>query len=205
MFGIMNKFFLSLNYCHPFPPLPKGRKYSFGPLPSRGRGKFWCFFLLLILSSCATVEYIPPGQGTSAELQSVLAKSLEENMKEILFEPGGKSVDLHIHVLGGYQNSLGLERYVKSLFQEWIVGKGGRVGEGDFRMDVYLPVLGTTATRRDLSYQQIPLYYSERFQAANQLWVTVRDADGKRVGVWRGGQGSDLADMYFMRIFGPFD
>jgi len=112
--------------------------------------------LLLILPSCATVDYVPPGQGTSAEQQAALAKSLEENMKKILFDPAGKAVDLHVQVLGGLQNSLGLERYVKSLFREWVVEKGGKVGPGEFRMDVFLPVLGTTATRRDLSYQNIP-------------------------------------------------
>jgi hypothetical protein len=162
--------------------------------------------LWLILPSCATVDYVPPGQGTSAEQQSALAKSLEENMKEILFDPAGKAVDLHVQVLGGFQNSLGLERYVKSLFREWVVGKGGEVGPGEFRMDVFLPVLGTTATRRDLSYQNIPLYYSERFQTTARLIVMVRDAEGNMVCLWQGKQsGADLTDIYLMRIFGPFD
>lgn len=162
--------------------------------------------LLLILPACATVDYVPPGQGTSAEQQAALAKSLEENMKEILFDPAGKAVDLHVQVLGGLQNSLGLERYVKSLFREWVVEKGGKVGPGEFRMDVFLPVLGTTATRRDLSYQNIPLYYSERFQTTARLIVVVRNAEGIMVCLWQGERsGADLADIYLMRIFGPFE
>jgi hypothetical protein len=164
---------------------------------------FPLLFTLVLFTSCASVDYIPPGQGTSAELQSVLAQSLEMNMKEVLFDPAGKRVDLHVHVLGGYQNSLGLERYVKSLFQEWILGKGGMVGAGEFRMDVFLPVLGTTATRRDLSFQNIPLYYSERFRATGQLMVVVRDGQGKMAGIWQTGKGGDLADIYLMRILGP--
>ena len=72
-------------------------------------------------------------------------------------------------------------------------------------MDLWLPVLGTTATRRDLSYANIPLYYSERFQSAAQLVVVVRDGEGKVAGVWKTGKGGDLADIYFMRILGPFD
>ena len=161
--------------------------------------------LFLMLPSCATVDYLPPVQGTSAELQSILAKSLEGNMKEILFDPAGKAVDIHVRALGGYQNSLGLERYVKSLFQEWVVEKGGKVGPGQFQMEVFLPVLGTTATRRELSYNNIPLYYSERFRATGQLLVVVRDRDDKLIGLWRGGQTGDRADVYLMRIFGPFD
>jgi hypothetical protein len=94
---------------------------------------------------------------------------------------------------------------VKSLFQEWAVKKGGKVGPGEWRIEVFLPVLGTTATRRDLSYQNIPLYYSERFRASGQLVVMVKDGEGKPAGIWLAGKGSDLADIYLMRILGPFD
>jgi hypothetical protein len=161
--------------------------------------------VLSVLPSCATVDYLPPTQGTSAELQSVLAQSLEGNMKDILFDPAGKTVDINVQALGAYQRSLGLERYVRSLFQEWVVEKGGRVGPGGFRMEIFLPVLGSTATRRDLSYNYIPLYYSERFRSSGQLTVLVKDRDGKVFGLWRGGKGGDLTDIYLMRIFGPFD
>ena len=160
---------------------------------------------LFLLSSCATVDYLPPVQGTSAELQSILAQSLEGNLKEISFDPEGKTVEIQVHALGGHQNPRGLERYVKSLFQEWAVKKGGKVGPGEWRMEVFLPVLGTTATRRDLSYQNIPLYYSERFRASGQLVVVVKDGEGKAAGIWQAGKGGDLADIYLMRILGPFD
>lgn len=162
------------------------------------------FLPVAFLPACAHVDYLPPRQGTSAELQSELAKSLEDNMKDIGFDPAGKTVDIRVQAIGGYQNSLGLERYVKSLFQEWTVGKGGKVGQGEFRMDVFLPVLGTSATRRELSYQYIPLYYSERFRTTNQLMVMVRDPEGKVVGVWQGGREGDWADIFLMRIMGPF-
>ena len=164
-----------------------------------------CVLVLLVLSSCASVDYIPPGQGTSAELQSILAKSLEENLKEILFDPSGKTVDISVRALGSFQTPRGMEKYAQSLLQEWVVGKGGQVGPGQFRMEVFLPVLGTTATRRELSYNNIPLYYSERFRASGQLIVLVRDRDEKVVGAWRGGKGGDRSDIYLMRIFGPFD
>jgi hypothetical protein len=157
------------------------------------------------LSACATVDYLPPTQGTSAELQSILAKSLEENMQAISFEPAGKVLEVHVKAFGSYQSSLGLERYVQSLFQEWVIHKGGKVGLGQFRIEVFLSVLGDTATRRDLSFQNIPLYYSERFQAMSRMVVVVRDEQGKVVNLWQGGKGVDLADMYLMRIFGPFD
>jgi hypothetical protein len=160
---------------------------------------------LTFLSGCAFVDYLPPRQGTSAELQSALAKSLEQNLKTIPFDPAGKTYELHVRALGGYQNASGLERYVKSLFREWIVKKGGGVGSGSLRMDVFLPTLGTTATRRDLSYQNIPLYYSERFQGSCRLVLVVRDASGKIVHFWQGGEGKELTDIYLMRILGPFD
>jgi len=164
------------------------------------------FFLpLVILSSCATVDYLPPQQGTSAELQAILAQSLEENLKEVPFDPAGKTVEIQVRAFGGHQTPKGLERYAKSLFQEWTVRKGGKVGPGDWRMDVFLSVLGTTATRRDLSYQNIPLYYSERFRGTGQLVVVVRDGEGKVAGAWRAGKGSDFADVFLMRILGPFD
>jgi hypothetical protein len=100
---------------------------------------------------------------------------------------------------------MGLEGYVKSLFREWIVGRGGEVGPGQFQMAVFLPVLGDTAVRRDLGYQHIPLYYSERFRAAARMIVVIKDAQGKTIDVWHRGQPSDLTDIYLMRIFGPFD
>lgn len=164
------------------------------------------FFLSLIaLPSCASVDYLPPRQGTSAELQSIMAQSLEENLKDVSFEPAGKTVDIQVRILGGHQTPQGLERYVKSLLQEWTVQKGGKVGPGEWRMDVFLPVLGTTATRRDLSFQNIPLYYSERFRGAAQLVVVVRDGEGKIAGAWRTGKGSEAGDIFLMRILGPFD
>jgi hypothetical protein len=159
---------------------------------------------LTFLSGCAFVDYLPPRQGTSAQLQSAVANSLEKNLKEIPFDPAGKTFDLHVRALGGYQNASGLERYVKSLFREWIVEKGGSVGSGSLRMDVFLPALGTTATRRDFSYRFIPLYYSERFQGSCRLVVVVRDANGKIVQIWQGGEGKELTNIYLMRILGPF-
>lgn len=161
--------------------------------------------VFVLLSACATVDYIPPRQGTSADLQWILAKSLEENMKEIPFDPAGKKVDLQVHASGGYQNSLGLEGYVKSLFREWVLSKGGKLDQGQFQMSVFLPVLGDTAVRRDLSYQFIPLYYSEKFQATARLIVVIKDAEGRTISVWQKGDGAGLSDIYLMRIFGPFD
>ena len=163
------------------------------------------FLLLLILPSCATVDYLPPRQGTSAELQSILAQSLEENLNELSFDPAGKTLDIQVRALGGHQTPQGLERYVKSLLQEWTVQKGGKVGPRGWRMDVFVPVLGTTATRRDMTLQHIPLYYSEKFRGTGQLVVVVRNGEGKVAGVWRAGKGSDFSDIYLMRILGPFD
>jgi hypothetical protein len=79
---------------------------------------------------------------------------------------------------------------VKSLLREWIVSRGGEVGPGQFQLVVFLPVLGGTATRRDLSYRHIPLYYSERFMAAARMIVVIKDAEGrahKRLAKSRGG------------------
>lgn len=166
---------------------------------------FLLFGWFASLSSCATVDYTPPGQGTSAELQSILAKTLEENMKDIPFDPAGKKVHLQIHAWGSYQNSLGLERYVESLFREWILDKGGEIGPGQFQMAIYLPLLGNTAVGRELSYQYIPIYYSERFQAMARIIVVIRDAEGKTIRVWQKGEGASISDIYLMRIFGPFD
>jgi len=160
---------------------------------------------LALLSSCATVDYTPPGQGTSAELPSILAKTLEENMKDIPFDPAGKKVHLQIHAWGSYQNSLGLERYVESLFREWILDKGGEIGPGQFQMAIYLPLLGNRAVGREMSYQYIPIYYSERFQAMARFIVGIRDAEGKTARVWQKGEGACFSDIYLMRIFGPFD
>jgi hypothetical protein len=172
-----------------------------------GKAPMRALFLmsLLILPSCAAVDYLPPRQGTSAELQSILARSLEENLKEVSFDPAGKTLDIQVRALGGHQTPQGLERYVKSLLQEWTVQKGGKVGPGDWRMNVFLPVLGATATRRDMTVQNIPLYYSEKFRGTGRLVVVVRDGEGKVAGVWRTGKGSDFADIFLMRILGPFD
>jgi hypothetical protein len=167
-----------------------------------------CSILILVfffLPACAFRDYSSPDQGTSAELQSILAQSLEGNMKEIPFDPKGKTVDLKVHALGSFRNAQGIEGYVKSLFREWIVGQGGKIGSGQFQMAVLIPVFGNTATRRDLSYQNIPFYYSERFQATTRLIVVIRDAEGKMIRTWQKGEGAGLSDIYLMRIFGPFD
>ena len=176
----------------------------------RACGDFFAFWGLLVLflsiPSCATVDYVPPGQGTSAEWQSLLAQSLEGSIREVPFNPAGKVVDLQVRSFGPYKSSFGLERYVKSLFHEWIVGRGGRIGPGQFTLEAFLQAFGNTATSRDFSYQYIPFYYSERLQATNRLIVVIRDAEGRLAGFWQGKpDGVDLADIYLMRIFGPFD
>lgn len=175
---------------------------------TRGDSPVFLVFLLvyLLIPSCAFVDYVPPDQGTSSELQSILAKSLEGSIKEIPFDPAGKVVGLQVRSFGPYKNSLGLERYVKSLFHEWIVSRGGKIGPGQFSLEILLPAFGNTATSRDFSYQYIPFYYSERLQATNRLIVVIRDAGGMVVHFWQAKpDGADLADIYLMRIFGPFD
>ena len=173
--------------------------------------KIWSYFLpslallLGLLPACARKDYWPPDLGTSAELQSILAKSLEGNLREIPFDPAGKRVDLQVRAWGTFQNAVGLEGYVRSLFREWIVSRGGEVGPGQFQMAVFLPVLGHTAVRRDLSYQYTPIYYSERFRATARMIVVIKDAGGKTVEVWQKGEGADVAEVFLMRIFGPFD
>jgi hypothetical protein len=71
-------------------------------------------------------------------------------------------------------------------------------------MNVFLPVLGHTVVRRDLSYQYTPLYYSERFRATARMIVVIKDAEGKTLEVWQKGEGADSADIFLMRMFGPF-
>ncbi len=168
---------------------------------------FLIFLLLALLTpSCAFVDYVPPDQGTSAEWQFVMAQSLEGSIQGIPFDPSGKVVDLQVRSFGPYKRSSGLERYVQSLFHEWIVSRGGKVGSGQFSMEILLLAFGNTATSRDFSYQYIPFYYSERFQATNRLTVMIRDAGGRMVRFWQSKpDGADLADIYLMRIFGPFD
>lgn len=161
--------------------------------------------LAVISSACATVDYLSPTQGTSSELQTILARSLEDQIKMISFDPRGKTVDIQVRAWGSYRNPFGLEGYLQSLLREWVVQKGGRVGSGDLRLVALLPVLGDTATRRDLSYRNIPLYYSEQFDASLQLFVFLRDADGKPVATWHGKHGTRLGDAFLLRFFGPLE
>jgi len=161
--------------------------------------------ILALLPACAYKDYCPPGLGTSADLQSMLAKSLESNLREIPFDPAGKRVDLHVRAWGTFRQPMGLEGYVKSLFREWIVSRGGEVGPGQFQMTVFLPVLGHSAVRRDLSYQYVPIYYSERFRTTARMIVVIKDAAGNTLEVWQKGEGADVADIFLIRILGPFD
>jgi hypothetical protein len=165
------------------------------------------FLLLsLLIPSCALVDYVPPDQGTSAEWQSLLAQSLEGSIRGVPFDPAGKVVDLQVRSFGPYKNSVGLERYVESLWREWIMSGGGKIGPGQFSLEILLPAFGSTATGRDLSYQYIPFYYSERLRTTNRLTVVIRDAEGRVVHFWQAKpDGADLTDIYLMRIFGPFD
>ncbi len=180
------------------------------PPRERMRGQSPVLSALLLLSlflpSCASVDYVAPDQGTSAEWQFLLAQSLEGSTQRIPFDPAGKVVDLRVRSFGPYKNSLGLEKYVESLWREWVVSRGGRIGPGQFSLEILLPVSGSTATERDLSYQYIPFYYSEKLRATNRLMVIVRDAEGKVAHFWQAKpDGADLTDIYLMRIFGPFD
>jgi len=176
----------------------------------RMRGKFpvlSAFILFSLLTpSCAWVDYAPPEQGTSAEWQSLMAQSLEGSIQSIPFDPAGKVMDLQVRSFGPYKNSVSLERYVESLWREWIVSRGGKIGPGQFSLEILLPAFGSTATGRDLSYQYIPFYYSERLRATNRLAMVIRDAEGRVVHLWQAKpDGADLTDIYLMRIFGPFD
>jgi len=168
---------------------------------------FWLIWpvLALLSSACATVDYLPPSQGTSSELQIILARSLEDQVKAIPFDPQGKTLDIQVRAWGGYRNPLGLEGYVQSLLREWVVQKGGKVSSGDLRMIALISVLGDTATRRDLSYRNIPLYYSEQFYATVQFFVIIRDREGKMISSWQGKHGTVMTDAFLMRFFGPLD
>ena len=160
----------------------------------------------LLIPSCAWVDYAPPEQGTSAEWQSLMAQSLEGSVQGIPFDPAGKVVDLRVRSFGPHKNSVGLEKYVESLWREWIVSRGGKIGPGQFSLEILLPAFGSTATGRDFSYQYIPFYYSERLRATNRLTMVIRDAEGRVVHLWQAKpDGADLTDIYLMRIFGPFD
>lgn len=174
-----------------------------------GRPHVYCWriwpMLVLLSSACATVDYLPPHQGTSSELQAILARSLEDQVKAIPFDPRGKILDIQVRAWGSMRNPHGVEGYVQSLLREWVVQKGGTVGSGGLRMTVLLPVLGDTATRRDLSYRHIPLYYSEQFYATVQLLVILRDEQGKIISSWHGKDAAVTTDAFLMRFFGPLD
>jgi len=76
---------------------------------------------------------------------------------------------------------------------------------GEYVMEIYLPVLGDTATQRDLSYRGVPLYYSEDFKGSVRLIGRVRDLQGRTVSHWQEGQEAQCEDVYWMRIFGPYE
>jgi hypothetical protein len=166
------------------------------------RGHF-AILLLGMLSACATVDYLPPRQGTSADLQRILSQSLEFQMARLAWEPQGRTVDLQVRAWGGFQQPLGLEKYIRSLFQEWLIQRGGKIGAGDLQMTVLVSAFGSGVTRRDLSFRNIPLYYSEDLDAALEMAIWVRDRDGGLLHFWKGQQKSDTTDAFLMRFLGP--
>lgn len=164
---------------------------------------FFGILLLGMLSACATVDYLPPRQGTSADLQRILSQSLESQLAQLPWDPRGRTVDLQVRGWGGFQKPLGLEKYIRSLFQEWVIQRGGKIGVGDLKMTILVSSLGSGVTRRDLSFRNIPLYYSEDLDATLEMAIWVRDRDGELLHFWRDQQRFDTTDAFLMRFFGP--
>ncbi|MDH7498947.1 MAG: hypothetical protein QHH30_00995 [candidate division NC10 bacterium] len=173
-----------------------------------------CASLLLCLSSgCATKIYDSPQSGSSADLQQVLANSIEEAFTSVPEEVWGHRISLQIAAPPGKGDALAA--YIRQYLREIIAREGGSLEPPyDLQITILVPASGNFVTERRLSLTlniagagnvRLPLFYGETFKGLTQTLILCRDGEGRLFQVLKGEQKRATHEIYWFWMLGPFE
>jgi len=170
--------------------------------------------LLLFLSlGCATKIYDSAQSGPSADLQEVLANSIEEAFAAVPEEVWGHRISLQIVAPPGKGGALA--RYIRQSLREVIARHGGSLEPPyDLQIMILMPASGNFITERRLSLTvniggvgnvRVPLFYGETFKGLTQTVILCRDGEGRLCQVLKGEQRRSSHEIYWFWMLGPFE
>ena len=168
---------------------------------------------LFPLTGCATKMYDNAKTGQSADLQELLAQSLEEAFAAIPEEIWSHRISLEIAAPQG--DGRGLSSYIRQHLTEKIYRHGGTLeSPHEVYMRVLVPASGSLITERRLSLTanvggignlRLPIFYGETFKGLTQTLIFCRDEEGRLQQVLRGEQRKTSHEIYWFWVVGPFD
>jgi hypothetical protein len=169
--------------------------------------------LLFLLPGCATKMYDNAKTGESADLQELLAKSIEEAFASIPEEIWSHRISLEIAAPRG--DGRGLSPYIRQHLTEKINSHGGTLeSPHEVYMRVVVPASGTLITERRLSLTanvggignlRLPIFYGETFKGLTRTLIFCRDEEGRLQQVLRGEQKKTSHEIYWFWVVGPFE
>jgi len=170
--------------------------------------------LLLPLSlGCATKVYTSAKSGPSADLQEVLANSIEEAFAAVPEEVWGHRILLRVTAPPGRGH--GLAAYIRQYLAETIFRHGGSLDPPyDLQISIIVPASGNLITERRLSLTmnigglgnvRIPLFYGETFKGLTHTLILCRDEEGRLCQVLKGEQRRASHEVYWFWMLGPYE
>ena len=162
---------------------------------------------------CATKVYNSAKSGPSADLQQVLANSIEEAIAAVPEEVWGHHISLQVTAPPG--GGQGLAAYMRQYLAETISRHGGSLEPPyDLQISVIIPTSGNLITERRLSLTmnvggignlRLPLFYGETFKGLTRTWILCRDKEGRLCQVLLGEQKRTSHEIYWFWMLGPFE
>jgi hypothetical protein len=173
-----------------------------------------CAGLLLFLSlGCATKIFNSTTSGPSADIQEVLAHSIEEAFSAVPKEVWGHRISLQITAPPG--KGYGLSAYIRQYLAEKIARHGGSLEPPhDLQVSIIVPASGNFITERRLSLTlnvggignvRVPLFYGETFKGLTRGLILCRDEEGRLCQALQGEQKKASHEIYWFWMLGPFE
>lgn len=169
--------------------------------------------LLSLSTGCATKVYTSTKTGSSADLQEVLANSIEEAFTSVPGEVWGRRISLEVPPSQG--ETLGISAYIRQYLEETISHHGGSLEPPhELYVRVFVPATGNLITERRLSLTmniggvaniRIPLFYGETFKGVTQTIICYRDEKGKLCQLSRGEKKNVFHEIYWFWMLGPYE
>jgi hypothetical protein len=169
--------------------------------------------LLSLPSGCATKVYTAAKTGSSADLQEVLARSIEEAFASVPEEVWAHRISLEVIPSGG--EVMGVSAYIRQFLTETISRHGGSLQPPhELFIQVIVPASGSLITERRLSLTmnlggvaniRIPLFYGETFKGVTQTVIYYRNEKGELRQLARGEKKNAFHEIYWFWMIGPYE
>jgi len=169
--------------------------------------------LLCLLLGCTTKIFNSVTSGPSADIQEVLAHSIEEAFSAVPEEVWGHRISLQITAPPG--RGYGLSGYIRQYLAETIARHGGSLQPPyDLQVAIIVPASGNFITERRLSLTvnigglgnvRVPLFYGETFKGLTRALILCRDEEGRLCQVLKGEQKRVSHEIYWFWMLGPFE